>query len=167
MQNGCQLKSTHVILTKYFMCINKKHYMIYLQNMKFERLILWPWGAYTDAMHRFIHESWLHRLIGKYPKWAKNYCENIGVFCRIKELRNWVGFVGQNLSSEHCLLLIITLRWNDMAEYLSNNFAGTYFFLCSLSYVISKVPLLCCGRTWDLCFSHHNYFSLVSLLQYI
>ena len=46
--------------------------MIYLQNMKFERLIFWPGGAYTDAMNLLIHESWLHRLIGKYPKWAKN-----------------------------------------------------------------------------------------------
>ena len=53
------------------MCINWRHYVIYLQNMKFERLILCPGGAYTDTMHRFIHESWLHRLIGKYPKWAK------------------------------------------------------------------------------------------------
>ena len=60
-----------VISTKYFMCINQGHYVIYLQNMKFERLMLWPGGAYTDAMHILIHESWLHRLIGKYPKWAK------------------------------------------------------------------------------------------------
>ena len=60
-----------VISTKYFMCINWGHFVIYPQNMKFERLILWPRGAYTDAMHFLIHESWLHRLIGKYPKWAK------------------------------------------------------------------------------------------------
>ena len=60
-----------VISTKYFMYINWGHYVIYLQNIKFERLILWPGGAYTDAMHIFIYESWLHRLIGKYPKWAK------------------------------------------------------------------------------------------------
>ena len=46
-----------VISTKYFMCINRGHYVIYLQNMKFERLILWPGGAYTDAMHFLIHES--------------------------------------------------------------------------------------------------------------
>ena len=46
-----------VISTKYFMCINQGHYVIYLQNMKFERLILWPGGAYTDAMHILIHES--------------------------------------------------------------------------------------------------------------
>ena len=25
--------------------------MIYLQNMKFERLTVWPGGAYTDAAH--------------------------------------------------------------------------------------------------------------------
>ena len=60
-----------VISTKYFMCINQGHYVIYLHNMKFERLILWPGGVYTDAVHIFIHESWLHRLIGKNPKWAK------------------------------------------------------------------------------------------------
>ena len=46
-----------VISTKYFMSINRGHYVIYLQNMKFERLILWPGGAYTDAMHILIHES--------------------------------------------------------------------------------------------------------------
>ena len=46
-----------VISTKYFICINREHYVIKLQNIKFERLILWPGGAYTDAMHIFIHES--------------------------------------------------------------------------------------------------------------
>ena len=66
------------ISTKYFMCINRGNYVIYLQNMKFERLILWPGGAYTDAMHFLIHESWLHRLIGKYPKWAKNFTSQGG-----------------------------------------------------------------------------------------
>ena len=65
-------RNVQVILTNYFMCINRGHYVIYLQNMKFERLILWPGGAYTDTMHILIHESWLHRLIGKYPKWAQN-----------------------------------------------------------------------------------------------
>ena len=65
-------RKVQVILTKYFMCINRGHYVIYPQIMKFERLILWPGGVYTDAMHILIHESWLHRLIGKYPKWAKN-----------------------------------------------------------------------------------------------
>ena len=64
-------RKVQVISTKYFMCINRGYYVIYLQNMKFERLILWPGGAYTDAMHILFHESWLHRLIGKYPKWAK------------------------------------------------------------------------------------------------
>ena len=64
-------RKVQVISTKYFMYINQGHYVIYLQNMKFERLILWPGGAYTNAMHIFIHESWLHRLTGKYPKWAK------------------------------------------------------------------------------------------------
>ena len=41
-------QKVHVIWTKYFMGINRGHYVIYLQNMKFVRLILWPGGAYTD-----------------------------------------------------------------------------------------------------------------------
>ena len=44
-------KKIHVILTKYFMCINRKHYVIYLQNIKFIQLIFWPGGAYTYATH--------------------------------------------------------------------------------------------------------------------
>ena len=41
-------EKVHMISTKYFMGINWGHYAIYLQNMKFVRLILWPGGAYTD-----------------------------------------------------------------------------------------------------------------------
>ena len=41
----------HVIFTKYFMCTNWGHNVIYLQNIKFEKLIIWPGGAYTDATH--------------------------------------------------------------------------------------------------------------------
>ena len=44
-------QKVHIILTKYFMCINQGHYVIYLQNMKFVQSILWPGGAYTDATH--------------------------------------------------------------------------------------------------------------------
>ena len=44
-------QKVHMILTKYFMCINRGHYVIYLQNMKFVQSILWPGGAYTDATH--------------------------------------------------------------------------------------------------------------------
>ena len=44
-------QKVHVILTKYFMCINQGHNVIYLQNRKFVRLIVWPGGAYTDATH--------------------------------------------------------------------------------------------------------------------
>ena len=44
-------QKVHVILTKYFMCINQGHNVIYLQNMKFEWLIDWPGGAYTYAAH--------------------------------------------------------------------------------------------------------------------
>ena len=44
-------QKVHVILTKYFMCINRGHNVIYLQNMKFERLTVRPGGAYTDAAH--------------------------------------------------------------------------------------------------------------------
>ena len=41
----------YVILTKYFMYINQRCYVICLQNMKFELFMLWPGGAYTDATH--------------------------------------------------------------------------------------------------------------------
>ena len=44
-------RKVHVISTKYFMCIHWGHNVIYLQNMKFEQLIVWPGGAYTDAAH--------------------------------------------------------------------------------------------------------------------
>ena len=44
---ACQ--KVHVISTKYFMCINWGHNVIYLQNMKFERLTVRPGGVYTDA----------------------------------------------------------------------------------------------------------------------
>ena len=44
-------QKVHVISTKYFMCINQGHNVIYLQNMKFECLKVWPGGAYTDAAH--------------------------------------------------------------------------------------------------------------------
>ena len=44
-------QKVHVISTKYFMCINWGHYVIYLQNMKFVQSIFWPVGAYTDAAH--------------------------------------------------------------------------------------------------------------------
>ena len=35
-------QKVHVISTKYFMCINQGHYVMYLQNMKFLQSILWP-----------------------------------------------------------------------------------------------------------------------------
>ena len=44
-------RKVHVISTKYFMCINWGHNVIYLQNMKFNQLTVWPGGAYTDATH--------------------------------------------------------------------------------------------------------------------
>ena len=44
-------QKVHVILTKYFMCINRGNNVIYLQNMKFEQLTVQPGGAYTDAAH--------------------------------------------------------------------------------------------------------------------
>ena len=44
-------QKVYKILTKYFMCINRGHYVIYLQNMKFMQSILWPGGVYTDAAH--------------------------------------------------------------------------------------------------------------------
>ena len=47
----------HVISTKYFMCINQEYYVIYLRNMKFVQLILWPGGAYTDDTYTTKLES--------------------------------------------------------------------------------------------------------------
>ena len=50
----------HVISTKYFMCINWGHYVIYRQNMKFVQLILWPGGVYTDNAFATKLESQSH-----------------------------------------------------------------------------------------------------------
>ena len=50
----------HVILTKYIKYINQRYYVIYLQNMKFVWLILWPGGAYTDDTYATKFESWSH-----------------------------------------------------------------------------------------------------------
>ena len=44
-------RKVYIILTKYLMCISRGHYVIYLQNMKFELSMLWPGGVYTDAAH--------------------------------------------------------------------------------------------------------------------
>ena len=49
-----------VISTKYFMCINWGHYVIYLQNKKYVQLILWPGGAYTHNAYATKPESWTH-----------------------------------------------------------------------------------------------------------
>ena len=65
------------------MDINQGHYVIYLQNMKFVRLILWPGGAYTDNTYTTttmimipyydsFHESWLYRLIMAMPNEPKS-----------------------------------------------------------------------------------------------
>ena len=65
-------RKVQVILTKYFICINQEHYVIYLQNIKFERLILWPGGVYTDAMHiSFMNHDCIGSL-GSIPNEPKN-----------------------------------------------------------------------------------------------
>ena len=56
-------QKVHVILTKYFMCINWGHYVIYLQSMKFVQLLLWPGGAYTDDTYATKPESRSHIMI--------------------------------------------------------------------------------------------------------
>ena len=72
----------HEISTKYFVGINGEHYVIYLQNMKFVWLILWPGGAYTDDAYATtamitipyydsFHESRLYRLIMAMPNEPK------------------------------------------------------------------------------------------------
>ena len=49
-----------VISTKYFMCINQEYYVVYVQNIKFVWLILWPGRAYTDDTYATKPESWSH-----------------------------------------------------------------------------------------------------------
>ena len=44
-------QKVHVISTKYFMYINWDYNVIYLQNIKFEQLTVWPGEAYTNATH--------------------------------------------------------------------------------------------------------------------
>ena len=53
----------HVISTKYFMCINQGYYVIYLQNMKLVRLIVWPGGACTDNTYATKPESRSHIMV--------------------------------------------------------------------------------------------------------
>ena len=53
-------EKVHVISTKYFICINWGHYVIYLHNIKFVQLILWPEGAYTDDTYATKPESRSH-----------------------------------------------------------------------------------------------------------
>ena len=76
-------QKVHEISTKYCMGINWGHYVIYLQNMKFVRLILWPGGVYTDKAYATtavisipyydsFHESRLYRLIRAMPNEPKN-----------------------------------------------------------------------------------------------
>ena len=61
---------------------NRGHYVIYLQNMKFVQLILWPGGAYTDNTYTTtaaitipyydsFHESRVYRLIMAMPNEPK------------------------------------------------------------------------------------------------
>ena len=75
-------KKVHKILTKYFRNINQGHVIIYLKNIKFMRLILWPEGAYTDHTYATtvaitipyydsFHESRLYRLIMAMPNEPK------------------------------------------------------------------------------------------------
>ena len=78
---ACQ--KVHEISIKYFMGINRGHYVIYLQNMKFVQLILWPGGVYTDNVYATtvaitipyydsFHESRLYRLIMAMPNEPKS-----------------------------------------------------------------------------------------------
>ena len=78
-------KRLYMISTKYFININQGHYVIYMQNIKFVQLILWPAGAYTDNTYATtatitipyyysFHESRLYRLIMAMPNEPKNQC---------------------------------------------------------------------------------------------
>ena len=80
-----------VISTKYFMYINWEHYAIYLQNMKFVWLILWPGGVYTDntyankakIMILYYDEIMNHDYIGSF--WQ---CQMIQKPQRVKDGEN-------------------------------------------------------------------------------
>ena len=53
-------RKLHMISTKYFMYINWGYYVVYLQNIKFVYLILWPGGAYTYDTYATKLESRSH-----------------------------------------------------------------------------------------------------------
>ena len=76
-------EKVHMISTKYFRGINQGQYVIYLQNMEFMQLILWPGGVYTDGTYATtvatmiqyydsFHESRLCRLIMVMPNEPKS-----------------------------------------------------------------------------------------------
>ena len=52
-----------VISTKYFIYISQKYYVIYLQNIKFVWLIVWPEGMYTDNTYATKPESRSHIMV--------------------------------------------------------------------------------------------------------
>ena len=56
-------RKVHVISTKYFIYINWGYYVLYLQNIKFVQLIVWPGGAYTDNTYATKPESRSHIMI--------------------------------------------------------------------------------------------------------
>ena len=77
------VKKVQMISTKYFRGIDQGHYVLYLQNMNFMRLIFWPGGAYTDyaqattfaitiPYYDSFHESRLYRLIMAMPNEPKS-----------------------------------------------------------------------------------------------
>ena len=91
----------HVISTKYFMCINQRHYVIYLQNMKFLQSILWPGGVYTDANatkimtpysdeimnHDYIGSFWQCQMSQKAPE-----CETF-IPAKDREMSPYIGLI--------------------------------------------------------------------------
>ena len=50
----------HGVSTKYFICINQRYYVIYFQNIKFVRLLLWPGGVYPYDTYATKPESRSH-----------------------------------------------------------------------------------------------------------
>ena len=95
----------HEISTKYFMGINRGYYVIYLQNMKFVQLILWPGGAYTkDAYtttapitipyYDSFDESRLYRLIMAKPNEPKSRHWEMGWVGVVHNKHREMGWVG-------------------------------------------------------------------------
>ena len=120
------------ISTKYFMCINQRYYVIYLQNMKFMWLIVWPGGAYTDDTYTTKPESrshirihfMNHDYIGSF--WQCQMSQKPRHSANIFEWEMKLGIPGCP-KSYHLIYLFEALNWITFYENF-NFFAFKKFF---------------------------------------